>query len=78
MASKSIKLRAKLADGETTVKALLTHPMESGRRKDKATGELIPAEFIQEVTCEHEGKTVFSAMCGPGLSKNPYLSFIFE
>ena len=78
MASKPIKLRAKFKDGETSVKALLTHPMESGRRKDKKTEQLIPAEFIQEITCEHQGKTVLSVTAGSGLSADPYLHFIFE
>ena len=43
MASNSIKLKATAGNGETTVKALIKHPMETGRRKDKATGELVPA-----------------------------------
>lgn len=78
MASKPIKLRAKFKDGETSVKALITHPMESGRRKDKQTGQLIPAEFIQEITCEHQGKTVLNVASGSGMSRDPYLHFIFE
>lgn len=78
MESRPIKIRAKFKDGETSVKALLTHPMESGRRKDKRTGELIPAEFIQEITCEHQGKAVLNVACGSGMSADPYLHFIFE
>jgi sulfur-oxidizing protein SoxZ len=73
----SIKIRAN-ADGDvTTVKALISHPMETGQRKDKS-GKLIPAHFIQEVTCEHNGKTVLTALWGPAISKNPYLSFKFS
>ena len=56
MAKKTIKIRAKLKDDIVTVKALMTHPMETGARKDKS-GALIPAHFIQEVTCESGGKT---------------------
>jgi len=74
----SIKIRAKVSDGLTTVKALVKHPMETGQRKDKKTGKLIPAHFIQEVTCEHNGNTVITAMWGPAISKNPYLSFKFK
>ena len=74
----SIKIRAK-ADGDvTTVKALISHPMETGLVKDKKTGQLIPAHFIQEVTCEHNGKNVLTALWGPAISKNPYLSFRFK
>ena len=45
--AKSIKVRAKVKDGITVVKALITHPMETGLRKDKKTGKKIPAHFIQ-------------------------------
>jgi sulfur-oxidizing protein SoxZ len=78
MASKSIKVRAKEKDGLTTVKVLMTHPMETGMRKDPKSGALIPAHFIQQVTCEHGGNQVMSALWGGGVSKNPYLSFKFE
>ena len=73
----SIKIRAKFSDGVTTVKALIQHPMETGQRKNKKTGKLIPAHFIQEVTCEHGGNKVMTAMWGAAVSKNPYLSFTF-
>lgn len=78
MASKSIKIRAKLKNGTTTIKALITHPMESGRRKNKETKELIPAEFIQEVACVYKGETLLNVDCGAGLSMDPYVSFDFE
>ena len=73
----TIKIRAKSKDGVTTVKALMTHPMETGARKDKKTGEAIPAHFIQEVTCESGGKKLITAYWSGGVSKNPYLSFKF-
>ncbi len=75
--SKSIKIRAKIKGDKTTVKCLMTHPMETGLRKDKKTGELIPAHFINEVTAESGGKTVLSTNWSGGISKNPYLSFKF-
>ena len=73
----SIKMRAKAENGVTTIKALISHPMETGTRKDKKTGEKIPAHFIQEVVCAHKGNTVMTANWGPAISKNPYLSFRF-
>ncbi|MCW9024362.1 MAG: thiosulfate oxidation carrier complex protein SoxZ, partial [Gammaproteobacteria bacterium] len=75
--AQSIRARARLKDGVTTVKALITHKMETGLRKDKKTGKVIPAHFIQEVTCQHNGKTVVLAQWGPAVSKNPYLSYQF-
>jgi len=73
----SIKIRAKLSGDVTTVKALIKHPMDTGLVKDKKTGKAIPAHFIQEVTCEHGGNKVMTAMWGAAVSKNPYLSFKF-
>ena len=75
--AKSIRIRAKASGGAVTVKALITHPMETGMRKDKKTGDKIPAHYIKEVKCEHGGKTVVNAQWGPAVSKNPYLSFAF-
>ena len=74
----SIKMRAKNKDGVTTVKALISHSMETGLRKDKKTGKKIPAHFIQEVVCEHKGNTVLTANCSGAISKNPYMSFRFS
>ena len=74
----SIKMRAKTSGGVTTIKALISHPMETGTRKDKKTGEKIPAHFIQEVICKHGDKTVMTAQWGAAISKNPYLSFKFK
>ena len=74
----SIKIRAKAKDGVTTVKALMSHPMETGLRKDKKTGKKIPAHHITELTAEHNGKLVMTANWGGAISKNPYLSFKFD
>lgn len=74
----SIKIRAKAKDGVTTVKALISHPMETGLRKDSKTGKLIPAHHVTEVTAEHNGKQVILANWGGAISKNPYLSFKFK
>ena len=74
----SIKIRAKAQDGVTTVKALISHPMETGLRKDSKTGKLIPAHHVTEVTAEHNGKQVILANWGGAISKNPYLSFKFK
>jgi sulfur-oxidizing protein SoxZ len=72
--AKSIRVRASAKGDTTTVKALITHPMETGLRKDKKTGEKIPAHFIQEVVCKHNGAEVMTAQWGPAISKNPYVS----
>jgi len=75
----SIKMRATLGDnGVTTVKILISHPMDTGLVKDKKTGNLIPAHFIQEVVCESAGKTVMTAQWSGGVSKNPYVTFKYK
>jgi sulfur-oxidizing protein SoxZ len=73
----TIKIRAKEQGGVTTVKTLISHPMESGQRKDSKTGKLIPGHYVTELTAEHNGKQVMNANWGGGISKNPYLSFKF-
>jgi sulfur-oxidizing protein SoxZ len=73
----SIKIRAKSKDGVTTVKTLMSHPMETGLRKDES-GKLIPAHHITEVTAEYSGNIVMSANWGGAISNNPYLSFKFK
>jgi sulfur-oxidizing protein SoxZ len=74
----NIKIRAKATNGVTTVKSLMSHEMETGLRKDKDTGEPIPAHFIQEVTAKWKDQTVMTALWSGGISKNPYLSFKFN
>ena len=75
--AKSIKMRAQLEGDETTVKALITHEMETGLRKGK-DGNPIPAKHITEVTCTLNGTTVMTALWGPAVSKNPYIAFKFK
>ena len=75
MAKSSIKIRAKAKGGVVTLKALITHPMETGLRKDKKTGGKVPAHFIQDVVVTAGGKTVMTAYWSGSISKNPYLSF---
>ena len=73
-----MKIRAKIKDGTTIVKAIMYHEMESGSRKNEETGELVPAHFIKEVQAELNGEVIISAEWGTGISKNPYWSFEFE
>ena len=71
----SIKIRAKAKGDITTVKTLMSHPMETGLRKDSKTGEVIPAHHINEVSCSWNGEEVFHCNLGPAVSKNPYVAF---
>jgi len=69
-----MRIRAQAAGDKATVRVLMAHEMETGQRKD-AAGKLIPAWYIQQVTAQHNGKTVLTAQWGPAVSKNPFLQF---
>lgn len=58
-----------------TIKTLINHKMESGFRKNKKTGDLIPKQIINKFTAEFNGKTVFAADILPAVSANPYFQF---
>jgi sulfur-oxidizing protein SoxZ len=69
-----MKIRASLRDGVVDVRVLMAHEMETGQRKD-ASGNLVPAWHITEVTATLNGTPVLKVQWGPAISKNPYLSF---
>ena len=61
--------------GETiTIKTLISHPMESGQRKD-GDGNPIPRSIINRFTCEFNGQSVIDVTLEPAISTNPYLEF---
>lgn len=72
-----IRIRARLKNSVVEVKSLMDHIMETGRRSDRETGELIPAHYITEVTAKHNDVSIMKANFGPGVSSNPYLEFKF-
>ena len=73
----TIRVRATANGDITEVQALIQHPMDSGFVKD-AKGEIIPPHFIKQLTFEHDGKNVFVADWGGGVSKDPYVKFAFK
>lgn len=73
--NKTIKLRARETNGVVTVKSIISHPMETGLRKNRKTGKKIPARYIREVAVEANGTVVMEAYWGNAISRNPYLSF---
>jgi sulfur-oxidizing protein SoxZ len=74
MAAGPMKMRATLGAGYTDVRVLMTHPMETGQRKD-SDGKLIPLHFIQQVTVKLNGRTVVEGQISQGISRNPVFSF---
>jgi sulfur-oxidizing protein SoxZ len=75
-ASSTIKVRTELRKGALTVRALIRHPMDVGRRLRDGTVE--PAHFITRVVCTLNDDVVLDADWGGGIAKDPYLSFVVE
>jgi sulfur-oxidizing protein SoxZ len=73
----NMKMRAKLKGDVTEVKLIISHAMETGRKKDDF-GQLIPAHFIQLVTVTLNETPVLEMQWGTGISKNPYLTFYLK
>ncbi|MBC7576302.1 thiosulfate oxidation carrier complex protein SoxZ [Tardiphaga sp. vice304] len=73
----SIRVRAIAGADTTEVQALIQHPMDSGFVKD-AQGVLIPPHHIETVQFEAGGKTVFTVLWGPAVSKDPFVKFSFK
>jgi sulfur-oxidizing protein SoxZ len=70
-----VKVPKTAAAGEVvTIKTLISHPMESGQRKDK-DGNVIPRQIINKFTCEFNGQVVFSCDIDPAVAANPYFEF---
>lgn len=57
-----------------TIKTLISHPMESGQRKDKS-GNPIPRSIINRFTCDFNGENVIDVKLEPAVSTNPYVEF---
>jgi len=73
--ARETKIRTRTQEGAVEVLVLVNHPMETGMRKDKGSGKVIPAQCIQELNVELNGKPMASASLGIGVSENPLLGF---
>ncbi len=69
-----IRIRAQIVGDLVVVRALISHPMESGQRQDE-TGQRVPAHFIQQISATLNGSTVFTAEWGPWVARSPVLRF---
>lgn len=75
MADRKMKMRIRSVDDGAELQVLIEHPMETGLRTNKNTGNKIPPHFIQRVTVEHNGKLVITVNTGAGVSEDPLLGF---
>jgi len=69
-----MKIRAQMKGDTAEVRVLMSHPMETGQRKD-ADGKAVPAHHIQTLTVALNGKTVVSGQIGGSVSRNPVFGF---
>ena len=69
-----MKIRAKMEGDAADVKVLMSHPMETGQRKNEK-GDLVPLHFIQSVVATHNGKNVLDAQWSQAIARNPFLGF---
>lgn len=71
-----VKVPSKASKDEVIeIKTLINHDMESGQRKDRKTGELIPRKIINKFEAKFNGTEVFSVDMLPAISANPFLTF---
>ena len=56
------------------VKLLISHPMESGQRRD-AMGQAIPRDIINSFVCTYNSSDVLRADLFPAIAANPFMSF---
>jgi sulfur-oxidizing protein SoxZ len=56
------------------VKLLISHPMESGQRRDEM-GRSVPRDIINSFVCTYNGEDVLRAQLFPAIAANPFLSF---
>ncbi|NBU59155.1 MAG: thiosulfate oxidation carrier complex protein SoxZ [Betaproteobacteria bacterium] len=72
-----MRIRALEKDGVVDLRVQIRHDMESGSRRNES-GEVVPAWYITRFAVEVDGREVFSARLGPGVSRNPLLHIRFR
>jgi sulfur-oxidizing protein SoxZ len=70
-----ISVPATAARGEViTIKTLVSHPMETGFRRD-ALGSPIPRNILTDFVCRLDDDVIFRARFHPAVAANPFLAF---
>src|SRR5271170_5261034 len=70
-----VQVPATAAKGEIfLVKALISHPMETGLRYDDQ-GNVIPRKIINKFVCRYGGVVVFSGDLHESVAANPFIEF---
>ena len=71
-----IKFKPKKFKVGDTIKVdfIVIHPMDTGLKKNKKTGKIIPAKFIDTITFSLDGKAFTTMKVWETVSTNPYFS----
>ena len=70
-----IRLPRSASAGEVVqVRTLISHPMETGNRRD-LDGNPVPRRIINRFTCEYGGELVLDVDLGISVATNPFLEF---
>jgi len=75
-----IKIKPKKFKVGDTVKVdfIVIHPMDTGLKKDKKTGKIIPAKYIDNITFLFDGKPFTTMKVWETVSTNPYFSVNYK
>lgn len=65
-------------NGAQVLKMIITHPMESGYRRDSRRNELIPADYIETLRISIDGRTYLKARLTGNISTNPFMYLTFN
>ncbi len=66
-----MKIKAIYKEEVTSVRVFIQYPTDSMRQVGQA-------QFIQELSCQYAGNTIFLAHLGPHVSSSPFISFSFK
>ena len=80
MAKAMIKLKPKkYAAGDIVdVNMIAIHPMETGMRKDKKSGEVVPLHYIDSIKLYFNDKLITNVMSWETLSRDPFVQVSFK
>jgi sulfur-oxidizing protein SoxZ len=74
-ATPRVQVPRAVAKGEIfQVRTLISHPMETGLRRNDQ-GNVIPRKIIKKFVCRYNGVVVFSADFHEAVAANPYVEF---
>lgn len=77
MAETRIRMQETARTGEVVeARASITHPMETGLRRD-AAGALVARNIIARFVCIYDGEEVFRARLDTAVAENPFFGFFF-